>query len=103
MSDYINRDEAVKALAFDYAYAAAKIIQHEIPAANVQEIKCGQWVIDGFDETYNCYEAHCSNCEMNLEMNFDGDKPYINLNTAYCPCCGAKMNGWCEDYDQEDT
>lgn len=35
MSDYINRDEAVKALAFDYAYAAAKIIQHEIPAANV--------------------------------------------------------------------
>lgn len=69
------------------------------PVVNVQEIKCGQWVVHGFDETYNCYEAYCSNCETELEMNFDGDKSYINLNIAYCPCCGAKMNGWCEDYD----
>lgn len=73
------------------------------PVVNVQEIKCGQWVVHGFDETYNCYEAYCSNCEMELEMNFDGDKPYINLNTAYCPCCGAKMNGWCEENDSNDT
>lgn len=75
-----------------------KVIKNQ-PLANVEEVKCGQWVVDGFDETYNCYEAHCSNCGMNLEMNFDGDKPYIDLNTAYCRCCGAKMNGWCEDYD----
>lgn len=75
-----------------------KVIKNQ-PLANVEEVKCGQWVVDGFDETYNCYEAHCSNCEMELEMNFDGDKPYIDLNTAYCRYCGAKMNGWCEDYD----
>lgn len=65
-------------------------------AENVQEVIHGQWIVHGFDETYNCYEAHCSNCEVELEMNFDGDKPYINLNTAYCPWCGAKMNGWRE-------
>lgn len=88
------------------AVEESKIRQAEYEKAeaeDVQKIKCGQWVVYGFDETYNCYEARCSNCEMELEMNFDGDKPYINLNTAYCPCCGAKMNGWCEDYEKSQT
>lgn len=67
-----------------------KAIENQ-PLANVEEIKCGQWVVDSFDETYDCYEAHCSNCGMKLEMNFDGDRPYIALNSSYCPCCGARM------------
>ena len=67
----------------------------------LQKIKCGQWIVYGFDETYNCYEACCSNCEAELDMNFDGDKPYIDLNTEYCPHCGAKMNGWCENNDKK--
>lgn len=91
---YIKNIEALK--------IAKQAVEKQI-AEDVQKIKCGQWVVYGFDETYNCYEARCSNCEMELEMNFDGDKPYINLNTAYCPCCGAKMNGWCEDYEKSQT
>lgn len=108
MKKYIDADKFISYLGFEntkeerneniYAIVTLQDLDNQI-AEDVQKIKCGQWVVYGFDETYNCYEARCSNCEMELEMNFDGDKPYINLNTAYCPCCGAKMNGWCEDYD----
>lgn len=65
-----------------------KAIENQ-PLANVEEVKCGQWVVDGFDGTCDCYETHCSNCGMKLGMNFDSDRPYI----AYCPWCGAKMSG----------
>lgn len=112
MARYIDADRFIEYLGFENTEEERDENVGEIVtlqdfdnqiAEDVQEVKCGQWIVHGFDETYNCYEAYCSNCEMELEMNFDGDKPYINLNTAYCPGCGAKMNGWCEENDSNDT
>ena len=102
MAEYIDRAELIHHLqnCIDEAKNTNRITEdfetclkaiENQPLANVEEIKCGQWVVDGFDGTCDCYKAHCSNCG----MNFDSVRPYI----AYCPWCGAKMNGWCVDYD----
>lgn len=84
---------------YNAAISSVKSIVRTCQTADVQEVIHGEWIVDGFDDTYLCYTAYCSNCEIELDMKFDGDKPYVDLNTAYCPCCGTKMNGWREEYE----
>ena len=51
----------------------------QMPAADVQPIRCGRWVtvrVDGDSETI------CNNCYENTIMRTD-----------FCPHCGARMDG----------
>lgn len=74
MAEYIDRKAAIKELAFDYAYAAADLIK-KIPAADVQEVRYGNWFNNG---SLSCRCSECG-CKSNRESNF-------------CPYCGAKMD-----------
>lgn len=77
----------------------------KIPAADVAEIRHGEWLEDEYNET-----TYCSECKeealynSTFELQFDYDweenlvpcgyeehKEYIR--TKYCPNCGAKMDG----------
>lgn len=82
--EYIEREEAKKVLAFDYAYAAAKLLD-EVPKADVQEVRHGSWK-PCFDDWRKQIEGdECSAC---------GFQHYgTNIrNYNYCPHCGAKMD-----------
>ena len=77
----------------------------KIPAADVAEVRHGEWLEDEYNET-----TYCSECKEEalyksiFEEQFDYDweenlvpcgyeehKEYIR--TKYCPNCGAKMDG----------
>lgn len=75
--EYIERETAKKVLADDYAYNAAKLLDI-VPAADVQEVRRGEWLEDDYGY------CHCSNCR------YEHDSP--ECITPYCPECGAKMD-----------
>lgn len=102
MADYIRREDALKALYNDYAYAAMDVIKR-VPAADVAEVVHGQWIKDDFlsDTVVHAKwipfhsEAagdiqYCSACEIGFDARMD-----------YCPHCGARMDGWMEGTDNE--
>lgn len=87
MAEYINRDEILKYLdeckgepsELCYTYALYRSVEHivrDIPAADVAEVKRGEWV-DG-TTGYTCSVCH----EQEPTKRF-----------TYCPNCGAKMKG----------
>lgn len=98
MSDYIdraalgiglcNRDIFENKGYADGWNAAVKILK-EAPAADVQEIKHGEWMKDDSD---GCY---CSVCKWYADYDYD----YVTNNGLgnddfnYCSHCGAKMDG----------
>ena len=75
MTDYIRREDALKALYKDYAYAAMDVIKR-LPAADVAEVVHGRWILHD-DGVFTCSE--CGNAESN--------------DSYYCRLCGAKMDG----------
>ena len=95
MTDYIKRTDAVK-IAEKYGLANGSVLgRHtgladciardisELPAADVAEVVHGRWIAS-HDEF-----CSCSICEYPV---------YVGWNqTKYCPNCGAKMDGGCED------
>lgn len=60
-----------------------------IPAADVAPVRHGQWVHEHISEGYAW--VICSECEAVIH------KILINKRLNYCPNCGAKMDGGCED------
>ena len=105
MADYIRRDDALFALRkaerggsmtaltrLERAYAEIR----EMPAADVAEVVHGQW--EGEGDGYADGEIvldvwYCSQCGYCID---DGtDNP--DCLPKYCPNCGAKMDGGCED------
>lgn len=88
MTDYIRREDALKALYNDYAYAAMDVIKR-LPAADVTEVVHGQWVHSRYD---NCFEqfdiVKCSRCGHEAYA-----AAYFVRGGNYCPNCGAKMDG----------
>lgn len=95
MADYIRRDDALKALYADYAYAAMDVIKR-VPAADAAEVVHGQWQGegDGYADGALVYDVwYCSNCGHCID---DGTDDPERL-PSYCPGCGAKMDGGCED------
>ncbi len=94
MADYIKRDDALKALYTDYAYAAMDVIKR-VPAADVAEVVHGEWQGegDGYADGELVYDVwYCSNCGHCID---DGTDDPERL-PKYCPNCGAKMNGGVE-------
>ena len=78
--EYIEREEAKKVLAFDYAYAAAKLLD-TVPAEDVQEVRHGKWI----EKPYLLGTSNfCSLCGENYGMPHGKYK--------FCPNCGAKMD-----------
>lgn len=99
MSDYIDR----AALGIDFCRwnvfenksyvdgwnAAIKILK-EAPAADVQEVKHGEWI-----KMYNNPDDgnyYCSECHNGIDVATGKVTP-IDRGLLYCPNCGAKMDG----------
>ena len=89
MTDFIRREDALKALYKDYAYAAMDVIKR-LPAADVAEVVHGEWLRS--DEDWNSLTTiQCSSC--GEEWCFETDDDVSLLNYKHCPNCGAKMDG----------
>ena len=74
---------------------ALQNIVDEIPAADVEEVKHGQWVDSwssycraDFEKYQGFQTAKCSVCNITQSINTYQHKAQYN----YCPYCGAKMN-----------
>ena len=96
MTDYIRREDAQKALfAPEMCYAPVQVkIIRELPAADVAEVVHGEWLLA--DDDWNSLTTiQCSLC--GEEWCFETDDDVSLLNYKYCPNCGAKMDGGCED------
>lgn len=82
MSEYISREETLKAIQPRYAPAINKVLAgiiESVPAADVKPVVRGKWEHSRF---YPVYQERCSVCE---EWSSD----YAN----FCPYCGADMRG----------
>lgn len=81
MSDYIKREDAIRAITkADCDDVVAKMAVGSVPAADVVEVKHGKWelwTVRGEAELY------CSVC---------GNSPNVIYTYEFCPNCGAKMD-----------
>lgn len=80
--EHISREAAINALS--HGDGCGHVCKHSIeriPAANVSPVKHGTWTWDRRVEAYRC-----SSCQLH-----NADR------AAYCPNCGAKMNGGQDD------
>ena len=89
MTDFIRREDALKALYKDYAYAAMDVIKR-LPAADVAEVVHGEWLRSD-DDWDSLTTIQCSSC--GEEWCFETDDDVSLLNYKHCPNCGAKMDG----------
>lgn len=84
MAEYINREEAIEAAKHAWAKGLEPSQYIEIiPVADVAKVRHGRWKCHG-----DCGVTECSVCGWSIE-EYVGDY-------AYCPNCGAKMDGGAE-------
>ena len=112
MAKYIDRDMAEQALIKEAALILRKMpyitiadsadrmikIVQEVPAADVAPVVHGRWV---FGKDLACcwgqilknkYHLYCSEClEQAFNRSEDND-PDFDIDTPYCPNCGALMD-----------
>lgn len=89
--EYIERRKAIKALIgwdTDPTDEDIKYVLNEITAADVVDVRHGEWVEGAEHFTNGFYEAECSECGNYIRWN-EGNSGDWN----YCPNCGAKMDG----------
>ena len=114
ITEYIKREDAIDTV-LDVYYNTPDIDLSgkrleaailNIPAADVVEVRRGRWV---FGKDLACcwgqilknkYHLYCSEClEQAFNRSEDND-PDFDIDTPYCPNCGAYMmgenNGKCE-------
>jgi DNA-directed RNA polymerase subunit RPC12/RpoP len=84
MEKYINANELLHDLPDDLPYkGSVRRVLMQAPTADVVEVKHGEWIwLEG-----NLYE--CSECPNKTEVDEKMNQPSY----AYCPYCGAKMDG----------
>lgn len=88
MDEYISRHEAIRAVQLSYGnYEATRKAIFELPAADVAPVRRGRW-------KYNTdfYVWRCSECGENPHKGTGVVVSEENL-PAYCPHCGARMEG----------
>ena len=94
MADFIRREDALKALYNDYAYAAMDVIKR-LPAADVAEVVLARWEEADWREydAQSCETIRspkaaivCTNCRCAF-------KKEALWTRNFCPSCGAKMDG----------
>ena len=70
----------------------------EAPAADVVEVQHGRWVFgkdlaDSFGSiNKNKYHLYCSECRNQAFNKTVDNDPDFDIDTPYCPNCGAKMD-----------
>ena len=70
----------------------------EAPAADVVEVRHGRWVFgkdlaDSFGSiNKNKYHLYCSECRNQAFNKTVDNDPDFDVDTPFCPWCGAKMN-----------
>ena len=89
MAEYINKEDAIKELQkrieeekqCRYAFIDDDFIDFmsDLPAADVQEVKHGEWKAES-----DCGVTRCSVCGWTIEECIEDN---------YCRNCGAKMDG----------
>lgn len=78
MSDYIKREDAMRAITkADCDDVVAKMAVGSVPAADVVEVKHGKW-------DRNPIAIVCSECGKAFGL--------VEMFAHYCPPCGAKMD-----------
>ena len=97
MSDYIERQKAVKAIGEEYIprtdFERGMVSQlscdkekiKALPSADVAPVVHGRWIDE--DPAFAEYSANCSVC--GYEIDVHDERGYFN----FCPYCGAKMDG----------
>lgn len=106
MAEYIERGALDKALTIAAAngkdkdrrtWAKAICVLHDAPAADVAPGVHGKWIsweeADNFIPSPRRHE--CSNCHDAAQVLVNG----LELLSAYCPNCGAKMDGGVNECD----
>lgn len=84
---------------FDRGLDRAQRAILDAPAADVAPVRHGRWIF-GKDLPYNWgqipknkYHLYCSEClEQAFNRSEDNDHDF-DVDTSYCPHCGAKMDG----------
>lgn len=88
MDEYISRHEAIRAVQLSYGdYEATRKAIYEIPGADVAPVRHGRWKYNTNFQVWNCSE-----CGENPHKGTGVVVAEENL-PAYCPHCGARMDG----------
>lgn len=88
MDEYISRHEAIRAVQLAYGdYEATRKALYELPAADVTAVRRGRWQYNTDFQIWNCSE-----CGENPHKGTGVVVSEENL-PAYCPHCGAQMDG----------
>ena len=92
MAEYIDLEAFKRKLIDEKSFFPAIVARalHEMPAADVVEVKHGEWIVV---KEYNDYRMRY---EAKIAWSVCGHKPkyegYLS-DMDYCPKCGAKMDG----------
>lgn len=94
---------------WDKAIDRAIVELDKIPAADMQEVKHGEWVVEDIadENEYNgdsaYIDVHCSKCSFSACLETGEYQWYYGKDFPwnYCPNCGAKMDR--KDGEQNDT
>ena len=107
MTVYIKREDAIDAVLdvyyntpdIDLSGGRLEAAILNIPAADVAEVRHGRWrfgkdLADSFGSiNKNKYHLYCSECR-NQAFNKSADNDCdFDMDTPFCPWCGAKMDG----------
>lgn len=84
---------------FDRGLDKAQRVILNAPAADVVEVRHGRWIFgkdlaDSFGSiNKNKYHLYCSECRNQAFNNSDDNDCDFDMDTPFCPWCGAKMDG----------
>ena len=84
---------------FDHGLDKAQRVILNAPVADVVEVRHGRWVFgkdlaDSFGSiNKNKYHLYCSECRNQAFNKTVDNDPDFDVDTPFCPWCGAKMDG----------
>ena len=99
MTEYIKREAAIEALSRgDGCGNICRRGIERIPSADVAPVRHGRWVFgrdlpDSFGGIVkNKYHLYCSECRNQAFNKTVDNDPDFDVDTPFCPWCGAKMD-----------
>ena len=98
MKEYITRREALIVLEEMEDIESGFAAMYEIPTADVAPVVHGRWVFgkdlaDSFGSiNKNKYHLYCSECRNQAFNKTVDNDPDFDVDTPFCPWCGAKMD-----------
>ena len=101
MSKYIRAVVAAMAIEEKYGIPLSDLVDTfaDIPAADVATVQHGRWEFgkdlpDSFGSiNKNKYHLYCSECRNQAFNKTVDNDPDFDVDTPFCPWCGAKMDG----------